>query len=413
VTLSYMLWDPNSEVGYEQSIAAFEKKYPWIHVNIIQVGYSTYWQKLTTEIASGSPPDLFWDNLDYFPSFVRDGALLNVDQFIKKYHISLSDYYSNLQNLFQYNGQYYAITKDWDTIALVYNKNMLKKAGLPPPTNLTWNPTTGGSLLRYAEDLTLDSNGKHAGEPGFDPSKIVQYGFSADLEGSEEQEGYDNFLAEDGVTPFSNGGFSFATPAGVQVFQFLNNLIYKWHVSPPATVTTQTTFVPLTSLFAPGKVAMYTTGDWNIEPISTSVTFPWGIAPLPSGPAGRVSVTNGLGINISAHTQHPEAAGLLWAWLINKNTESLMSSEGYIWGSMPSVDQLFVDYWAKKGVDVSPYLNEQTGKTVTEPEAPNFSQASTVMWNELNLMFLNQIPVQEGVDTAEKEANAIFNGSSS
>src|ERR1700749_2589259 len=165
-----MLWNAQEEPGYEQSIAAFEKKYPWIHVNIIQVGYTTYWQKLTTEIASGSPPDLFWDNLDYFPSFVRDGALLDVDPLIKQYHISLSDFYSNLQNLFQYNGQYYAVTKDWNTIALAYNKSMLKKAGLPPPTNLTWNPTTGGSLLRYAEDLTLDSNGKHAGEPGFDPS---------------------------------------------------------------------------------------------------------------------------------------------------------------------------------------------------------------------------------------------------
>ena len=47
----------------------------------------------------------------------------------------------------------------------------------------------------------------------------------------------------------------------------MKDLIYKWHVAPPATVSTDPTCTQVSNLFAPGKVAMFTTGDWNLRPI--------------------------------------------------------------------------------------------------------------------------------------------------
>ncbi len=52
------------------------------------------------------------------------------------------------------------------------------------------------------------------------------------------------------MTYFSHGKFTFDTPKGDQVFQFLNNLVYKWHVAPPATVTTQPTYTESTDSFS-------------------------------------------------------------------------------------------------------------------------------------------------------------------
>jgi multiple sugar transport system substrate-binding protein len=410
VTINYMLWDPNQEIGYKKAIANFEKVYPYVHVNVIQVGFTDYWTKLATEIAAGNPPDLFWDNLNNFPTYVSEGALLNVSPLIKKYHINLSEYYQSLLPLFVYKGQYYAITKDWDTIGLIYNKNELKKAGLAAPTNLAWNPTNGGTLLKYAEALTLDNTGKHPGQAGFNPNKIVQYGFSAGNAGGGFQTGWSNFLEEDGVTYFSHGKFSYDTPKGDQVFQFLNNLVYKWHVAPPATVTTQPTYNEATDSFSPGNVAMMTDGDWDLASIASTTKFPWGVAPLPAGPDGVVSATNGLGINIYAHSKHLPAAELLWAWLTNKATETLMSDDGYIWGSMPTVDSGYVGFWAKKGVDVSPFLTEQKGKTFLLGEAPNAQTAYTQMETELNLVFLNKVSVNSGLSTAVSEANSALGG---
>lgn len=180
----------------------------------------------------------------------------------------------------------------------------------------------------------------------------------------------------------------------------------KWHVARPATVTTQPTCNEATDSFSPGNVAMMTDGDWDLASIASTTKFPWGVAPLPAGPDGVVSATNGLGINIYAHSEHLPAAELLWAWLTNKSTETLMSDDGYIWGSMPSVDSGYVSYRAKKGVDAAPFLNEQKGKTFLLGEAPNAETVYTQMETELNLVFLNKVPVCSGVSSAVSEANS-------
>src|ERR1700726_2111846 len=62
VNLTYALWDPTEQVGYQQSINVFMKQHPNIHVTIEETPWAQYWQKLNTEFAAGDAPDLFWDN---------------------------------------------------------------------------------------------------------------------------------------------------------------------------------------------------------------------------------------------------------------------------------------------------------------------------------------------------------------
>lgn len=92
VTLHYMLWDPNEEIGYKKSIAEFEKLHPNIKVIVEQYPWSQYWQKLETEMAAGTAPDVFWDHVTYFPTFVTNGQLLNLTPYIKSTHLNLSQY---------------------------------------------------------------------------------------------------------------------------------------------------------------------------------------------------------------------------------------------------------------------------------------------------------------------------------
>ena len=68
--------------------------------------------------------------------------------------------------------------KDWDTVALVYNKEMLDKAGVTVDElrAATWNPKDGGSFEKILAKLSLDANGKRGDEAGFDPKNVVQYG---------------------------------------------------------------------------------------------------------------------------------------------------------------------------------------------------------------------------------------------
>ena len=174
VNLTYALWDPIEETGYKQSVAQFMQQHPNIKVTIEYTPWAQYWQKLSTEFAAGNAPDVFWDHLAYFPQFVQQGQLTDLTSLIKQDNVDMSQYYPQLVQEWTYNGKVYGLPKDWDTIAILYNKQMFQKAGLPAPTNLTWNPTDGGTFLQTAEKLTLDQNGKHPTDPGFDPKHIKQ-----------------------------------------------------------------------------------------------------------------------------------------------------------------------------------------------------------------------------------------------
>ena len=72
VTLTYALWDPHEQVGYQQSIDEFEKLHPDIKVDIENVPYGNYEQKTIAEFITGGAPDLFWVCLLYTSPSPRD-----------------------------------------------------------------------------------------------------------------------------------------------------------------------------------------------------------------------------------------------------------------------------------------------------------------------------------------------------
>ena len=56
VTLTYALWDAHEQVGYQQSINEFEKLHPNIKVDIENIPYNSYQQKITAEFITGGAP---------------------------------------------------------------------------------------------------------------------------------------------------------------------------------------------------------------------------------------------------------------------------------------------------------------------------------------------------------------------
>lgn len=404
IHLRYMLWDPNEEVGYKKSIKQFEKAHPNIKVSIEQYAWGDYWHKLLTEMAAGDAPDVFWDHIAYFPQLVSSGNLLNLSPYIKKDNVNLKAYYPQLVNQYKYKGNYYGLPKDWDTIAIEYNKTMFKKMGIKMPKKLTWNPQNGGSFLKLAEKLTVDKNGKNATQPGFNPKNVKHYGF---LSWNSDQEGYDNFIAENGgklINKKFGTKFLFDSPKATQALKFLQDLIFKYHVSPPGSVSQAASSDQ--TLFASGKVAMVSDGDWMLSPLAKSANFKIGVTELPIGPSGRVSMFNGLSDAIYAKTKHPKAAWELVKWLAGKKSEQILTSGGWVWSPRPKQDQAFVQYWKKKGIDVSPFLKEAKGKTMSFPITYGWNEASTKIKKTMNLMYLNQLPAAKAAKKAVKEADA-------
>jgi multiple sugar transport system substrate-binding protein len=415
VTLRYALWQVSEQPGYQQSINEFEKLHPNIHVQIEQTSWTQYWQKLDTEFAAQDAPDVFWDHVAYFPQFVQQQQLMDLTPMIQKDKLDLSIYYPSLLKQFQYKGHYYGLPKDWDTIALVYNKNIFQKAGLPAPTNLTWNPTDGGTFLQLAQKLTVDKNGLHPNQAGFNPGATSQYGFV--VAASSPQETYWNFIAMNGGQyldqPFGQH-FVFNQPKSEQALQFLVDLMDKWHVAPPGTETTTglLTNGP-TQFFSRGNTAMVMAGSWNLAYLQQQVNFPFGIVEIPSGPAGRISMFNGLSDAIYAHTQHPQEAWELFKWLASPQSQKIVGGGGYVWPAIQSLAPLFAQYWQSKGLDVSAYLEESKGQTVSFPLTPAYNEAQTKIDDELNLALLGRVPMSQAVGVAVQQGDQAISANAS
>ncbi len=393
VNLSYTLWDPHEQVGYQKSINVFEKMHPNIHVTITQIPYNSYQTKLQEEFNSGTGPDLFWVNTPWLSTWIKDGYMLNIRPYLKKWGVNLGVYYPSLVSLHEYKGALYGLPKDWDTIAFYVNETYMAKHHLTVPSNWTWNPTNGGTFLKFLKQATIDTAGNNAASPKFNSGSVATY--AADIANSA-QTGFENFWQMNGchIIPAAYASHvSFNTPACYQATQFIRDLMYKDHVVAPGSLLGTNGTNPSSqdeALFAQGKIAMLMAGDWYTSGVAELVgkKFKIGVVPLPAGPKGRWSVFNGLIDGVNVHSKNLPQALMLEQWLGSAASQKIMGAGGYIWPAIKSLDPLFANYWKAHGIPMQPFLDEAHGNVVDWPNTPGMNQALTDMGSDMGPIWL-------------------------
>jgi multiple sugar transport system substrate-binding protein len=410
VNLTYAMWQTPEQAGYQKSINMFEKAHPNIHVTIESIAYNNYQPKLTTEFSSGGGPDVFWVNTPMIASWLKDGVMEDLTSKIKAAGINLNQYLPTLVSLHTFNGKLYGLPKDWDTIAYFYNADYFAKHHIKVPTApLTWNPADGGTWLTFLKELTYDTSGHNALSPSFNPDSVATYATDSP---NEMQWGFEPYLAENGVKlipqPYAKS-VSFNTPAGVQAFQFLVNMMYKWHVAAPGSALGTDAAANNNedqTLFAKGKVAMIENGDWVTAGLQQEVKFKLGVLPAPCGPQGCWTVLNGLIDSINAHSPNQEAAWQLEQWLGSPQSQQIMGSGGYIWPGIPTLDPLFASAWQAHSLNMTPFETESKWHVVYWPVTPGMNQAQLDIANQLAPAYLSGRNVAQAVAAAANQANS-------
>lgn len=408
VNLTYAMWQTPEQAGYQKSIDVFEKAHPNIHVTIDSLAYNDYQPKLTTEFSSGGGPDVYWVNTPMIASWLKDGVMEDLTAKIKAAHIDMSQYIPSLVSLHEFGGKLYGLPKDWDTIAYYYNASYFKQHHITVPSSLTWNPSNGGTWLTFLKQLTVDTSGHNALSPQFNPSSVATYGIDSP---NEMQWGFEPYLAENGVKIISKPyakTVSFDTPAAQQTFQFLADLMYKYHVAAPGSALGTDAAANTgedQQLFAKGKVAMIEAGDWITAGLPSEVKFPIGVTQFPAGPAGKWTVLNGLIDSVNAHSPNQQAAWELEKWLGSPASEKILGSGGYIWPGIRSLDPLMAAYWKKHGLDIQPFLTESSWHTVYWPVTPGMDKAQLDIANLLAPAYLTGKNIPGAVAAAAKQAD--------
>jgi multiple sugar transport system substrate-binding protein len=388
VELVYRLWDEQQEVGYKAVFAAFTAENPDITVRMEVLPWDQYWTKLTTELASGKAPDVFWLTVDYFPDLAGKGVLAPLDDLIAKAGIKLDSYHPNVVQSYKFEDKQLGMPKDLGVVGLLYNKTLVAKAGITMPDQLTWAPDGSGNFLEIARKLTVGDK---------------QWGFCS---WNHSQTQWLNWIASNGGRAMDKpyGSFDFAGQKSVEALQWARDLIFKWHVSPDGTRTNPPTG-QATEMFYRGEVAMFPANNALLPFALPEVKFPIGVAAMPAGPAGRTVVINGLAEVMFAKTKHPDEAGKLVAFLGSEKAQKLMGDAGYVIPALNDAGAGYAAYWKKKGIDVQPFLDSAAGTTVNMPIAEGWTAKVAEINKAVNDVYLDKTDVAGIAATMDKIGN--------
>ena len=390
------LWDEQVAAAYRDSFAEFSRTHPDIEIRTTLVSYASYFDTLRTDVAGGGADDIFWINNSHFAEYADKGRLMPITP--------SADWEPSVVGQFTRGDALWGVPQLTDAgIALYYNADLLAAAGITP-TELgvaRWDPNPAKDTLRpLLTRLTVDTAGRDAAATGFDPRRIRQWGYNAanDLQGINL-----NYIGSAGGT-FSEGDrFTFDSPAAATGLGYVVDLINNAHVAPPASDTNDNGDFSRNQ-FLSGRMAVFQSGTYNLAQIAGQAGFRWGVVMLPTGPAGRVSVTNGIVAAGNSATRHPEAVRSVLAWLGGKGNEYLGRSGSAI-PAVLSAQRVFFDYWKTKNVDVTPFFAVLDGPRIAAPGGAGFGAGFQAIKPFFDEMFLGRRPVAETLAAAQRAAN--------
>lgn len=412
VTISYTLWDANQLPGYEACAAAFHEANPAIQVEVEQLGWDDYWTGITTGFVSDTAPDVFTNHLARYPEFAETEVILPLNDLVERDGVETDIYFEGLLDLWKRpDGSLYGLPKDWDTIALTVNNDMLADSGVDPASlaDLTWNPQDGGTFEETIAALSVDANGVRGNEPGFDASDVATFGFGlvGASGGGNGQTEWSWLAGANGWTfmdqPFWGTQYNYDDPAFIETIEWIKGAIDKGFI-PPFEVFSATGH---NDLFKAEQTASTSLGSWEIGDI-LAAEFDTTFFPTPVGPAGRASMFNGLADSISATTDNPEQA---WEWvkyLGSADCQNIIADTAVVFPAIPAAADTVKELRAADGVDVSAFtVHVEEGTTFTFPISDYAADRSAIMDPAMEAIFTGADAASTLAD-ANEDVNKLF-----
>jgi multiple sugar transport system substrate-binding protein len=380
--ITVRLWDAQVGAAYQKSFDEFTRRHPAIEVRVNVVAYSTYFDTLRTDVAGGGADDIFWMSNAYLSGYADNGRLMAITP--------SDDWEPSVVGQFTRGGTLWGVPQLTDAgIAVYYNADLLAAAGVAPSAldDLHWDPDPAVDTLR---PLLARLTGPR------------QWGYNAanDLQGI-----YLNYIGSAGGVFQQGDRFAFDNPQAATAFRYLVSLINDDQVSPPAS-DTNTNGDFSRNQFLAGRMALFQSGTYNLATIAEQARFHWGVAMLPIGPAGRVSVTNGIAAAGNSATRHPDEVRQVLAWLGSAEGNAYVGSGGAAIPAVLPAQRAYRDYWSGHGVDVSPFFRVLDGPRIPAPGGSGFAAGYQAIKPYFDEMFLGRLPVDTALAQAQAAARA-------
>lgn len=344
-----------------------------VKVNPVHVAGASLIQKVLQQASSKTLPDvLMLDNPDV-QQIAATGALAPLKDF------GVSAPKGDVPAVVKagtYKGELYGIAPVINSIALYYNVDMLKAAGVTPPKS--WDELKAAALK-----LTDSSKGVY----GFAMSNINTY------------EGTWQFL------PFfwTNGGNekNINTAEAAQAVQFDVDLQNDGSMSKSSVNWSQQ---DVNNQFVAGKAAMMINGPWQLPVLNSTKGLNFDSVPIPTRTSSQkvVSPLGGETYNVpNTGDKTKMALAAKFVQCLNKPATQLKIAK--ISGNVPA-DQTSAATWAKSHPQVESFVETvKTARARTAELGPDWPKAATAIYTGVQLALTGKASPQDALAQAQAQ----------
>lgn len=361
--------------------------------------------KLETNLLSGTGVDIYVTyGLSTLQKRAEGGMALDLTELMERDGFSQEEYFGDMALAYYVDGKPYSVPTKLDQYGIVLNKTMFEEAGIDVPTEWTFD-----EFREIAKQLTHGEGQDKVYGMFWNSQQDVTYMFTYLV--AQTNGGDPMYLSETES--------SFMDPVVVKSVELVNNMMNVDGTSPTHTdsVTQQ---LSQEGMFLTGKSAM-TIGPWMIRSIKDLENYPHdfetAFAPYPVVEAGQRNYTQGgYGdlVSINPKSEYVEEAWEFVKWYALEGM--LPVAEG---GRVPAANtydtQAVTDAFL---VGAEGIIDADTTKNVLIAPADNYAvpsitahgtEITQVVKEELELIFIGEKTVEEGMSDAKERADAILN----
>ncbi|WP_248927085.1 ABC transporter substrate-binding protein [Paenibacillus hamazuiensis] len=394
VELRIMWWGDQKRADItNQALRKFEEKNPGIKVVGEFAPSSGYFDKLNTQLASGTAPDVFFlggNVVDY----ANKGVLLDLGPYVGK-ELDLSDMDKGMVEYGTFKGKLLHISAGANARGIIVNTELFNKAGLPVPQDgWTWD-----DFAKTSKEIA-DKLGK-----GY----FGTYDFTVD--------GMDISLKQRGkqLYDMEGGKLGFEQKDAEEWFLYWDKMRKDGGVVTPELQVSNPPSDTSKSLIVTGKAAMGLTASNQLVAHQNLTKDKLTLVQVPRGPKGTgVVFESSQGLSGYAKTKHPKEVAMLMNYWINdpdaakilgndrgvpvtsKNRDLLKKDAG-------PVDQIIYDYTSS----VSEATKKEPVKVSYNP--PGFTEYSKLAETTVQEIGFGKKDVKKGVEDFYNGTVKIFN----
>ncbi|MEJ2666393.1 MAG: extracellular solute-binding protein [Deinococcales bacterium] len=360
---------------------AFEAAHPGVTVKRQYVPFANLDTKLLTQAAGHALPNLLAVDNPFVSTMISTGQVVALSDLSG---FSTEGYYKAVIDEGLSNGKYYSLpVAGANSIALIYNIQMLQAANVQPPK--TWD-----ELVSAAKALTTSDH----------------YGIALTCEAAEDTTWqWEPFF-------WSNGGhFNFDNIAGAPGVQALNlwkQLIDDGSASKSCLNWSQTPAA--SSQFIAGKAAMMVNGPWNFPTLNQNGMYygkQFGIVPVPvRDPSQHVIVPLGGEDWMVSNSGGTQAQQLAFEYIQGMQTPEMELKLAKLFGYLPARPDVAQQYLQQAGPEWEVYINQTVNAHPrTLGLGVKYPKVSQAVWTAIQSALSGAQSVQDALNTAQQTIN--------